>query len=94
MILDETDAPAPELEGPKIDPNKPAARIVKKFGGIVAFAEKLGKAPSTCHRWLVSGLIPAKHQGLVLERARKHRIKLKAEEFIPDPEPEPVQDAA
>jgi hypothetical protein len=66
----------------QIDRSSPAARIVEKFGGIVAFARKLDKAPSTCHRWLVSGLIPAKHQSAVLEAAKRERIKLRAEDFI------------
>ena len=72
---------------PKIDRTKPAFLIAEKFGGIVAFARALGKAPSTCHRWLESGLIPAKHQSLVLERARALRIRVRAEDFIEKPAP-------
>lgn len=91
--LGEGVAPEGELaEPPRINREMPAAKIAEKFGGIVAFATALGKAPSTCHRWLVSGLIPAKHQSAVLAAARRYKIKMKADDFIP-PE-EPVQDAA
>lgn len=73
----------PERESP-VDETKPAFKIAHKFGGVNAFARALDKAPSTCHRWLVSGLIPAKHQRLVMDRAKELKIKLHPSEFIPD----------
>ncbi len=68
-----------------IDREAPASRIAAKFGGVVALARALGKAQSTCHRWLVSGFIPSKHQAAVMAAAREKRIKLRADEFIPAP---------
>ncbi len=74
----------------RIDRNKPAARIAEKFGGLVKLSEALGKNPSTVHRWLVGGLIPSKHQAAVLDAARRAKVKVRAEDFIPEPEPAPV----
>ena len=73
---------------PKIDRTKPAFLVAERFGGVVAFANALGKAPSTCHRWLESGLIPSRHMTAVLEAARERKIKLKAQDFIPQAETE------
>lgn len=77
------DGAEPERDGP-VDESMPAFKIAQKFGGVNAFARALDKAPSTCHRWLVSGLIPAKHQRLVMDAAKAHRIRLSPAEFIPD----------
>lgn len=77
------DSAEPERESP-VDESKPAFKIAQKFGGVNAFARALDKAPSTCHRWLVSGLIPAKHQRLVMDAAKANRIRLSPAEFIPD----------
>lgn len=74
---------AEEAQGP-VDESMPAFKIAQKFGGVNAFARALDKAPSTCHRWLVSGLIPAKHQRLVLDAAKANRIRLSPAEFIPE----------
>ena len=68
---------------PTIDRTRPAALIIDKFGGLSAFAKALDKSPSTCHRWLVSGLIPSRHQAAVLDAAKANRVKLRAQEFIP-----------
>lgn len=72
-----------ERESP-VDQNSPAFKIAQRFGGTNAFARALDKAPSTVHRWLESGLIPARHQRLVLDCAKAHRIALKPADFIPD----------
>lgn len=69
----------------EIDRSAPAAIIAEKFGGLAEFARSFDppKAPSTVHRWLESGLIPAKHQADVLDAARRKKIKLRPQDFIP-----------
>lgn len=62
----------------------PARKIAAKFGGTNAFARAIAKAPSTVHRWMESGLIPARHQRKVLDAAKEKRIRLSPSEFIPD----------
>ena len=68
---------------PTIDRTRPAAIIADRFGGLSAFAKALDKTPSTVHRWLASGLIPSRHQAAVLEAAKRNRVKLRAQDFIP-----------
>jgi hypothetical protein len=80
--LAEADSPADASQ--KIDPNKPASRIAARFGGLAAFAAALGKNPSTCHRWLVSGFIPSRHNSRVMQAAREHRVKLRHADFFED----------
>jgi hypothetical protein len=68
-----------------IDRNMPASLIAAKFGGPSALGRAMDppRAPSTVHRWLESGLIPAKHQPEVLAAAKRHRIRLSASDFLP-----------
>lgn len=71
----------PERHSP-VDDAMPASRIAAKFGGCTGFATALGKAPSTVHRWLVSGFIPGKYQNDVLAAAKEKRISIKPADFI------------
>lgn len=78
-----------------IDREAPAYRIALKFaeaeareGRSVAPLSALArafdppKAPSTVHRWLVSGDIPTKHHDDTWEAARRLRVKLKPADFL------------
>jgi hypothetical protein len=71
-----------------IDRSMPASRIADKFGGMAELGRALDppRAPSTIHRWLQSGLIPARHQSSVLDAAKRRRIKMDARDFIPQRE--------
>lgn len=66
-------------------PATPALRVVIAFGGLTKLADALGKRPSTVHRWLESGLIPARHQADTLAAAAKMGIDLDPATFVPLP---------
>lgn len=49
-------------------------------------ATKTGLAPSTINSWKKAGIIPAKHQQLVIDKGAEHGIKVKPSDFF---EPQP-----
>lgn len=68
------------MTSPKLSPAK---EIVQKFGGVRATARVLDINPSAVSRWMVSraergtdGRVPQKYWALMLDHARKERIKL------------------
>lgn len=64
-----------------------AARIIEKFNGTRKLAAAIGLPPSTVQSWKDAGLIPAKHQQAVLDKAREERIDLSPADFF-EPEDE------
>ncbi len=70
---------------------KPAAFVIKKFGGIRACALAIGRSPSSVSRWNKprkngggKGQIPVTAQRDILKAAKKLKLKIKAEDLIFD----------
>ncbi|MBD3762615.1 carph-isopro domain-containing protein [Rhizorhabdus sp.] len=59
------------------------ASVLSRFGNVRETAEKIGRAPSVIQYWRSTGRIPAQAQNSVLEAARRHGIKLRPAELIP-----------
>lgn len=65
-----------------------AARVIEKCGGDKATADLIGVDRSVVTRWRIrkpggtGGLIPAKHQGRLLARARERGIVLTEADFF------------
>lgn len=75
-----------------------AARIIEKFGGTRAMANAMGLAPSTVQSWKNTGLIPAKHQQAILEKAQSLELQIAPADFFDSPatggQSEPARSAA
>ncbi len=67
--------------------DSPAQRVVRLFGGQSALARLIGKNQSTVQHWVSTGAIPAKWHGPLMALARENDIGLRAEDFLPRPEP-------
>src|SRR6266567_1214372 len=67
--------------------DSPAQRVVRLFGGQSALARLIGKNQSTVQHWVSTGAIPAKWHGPLMAFARENDIGLRAEDFLPRPEP-------
>jgi hypothetical protein len=67
-----------------IDRGAPASVIANKFGGTVAFANALGRNPSTVHGWIVKGFIPPELNAAVMKAAAEAepKVKLKPLDFV------------
>jgi hypothetical protein len=63
-----------------------AAKIIDKFGGTRKLAAAIDLPPSTVQSWKDTGLIPAKHQQVVLDKARETNIDLTPDDFFETPE--------
>lgn len=59
-----------------------AESIIGKLGGTRKAASALNIPPTTVQSWKKKGLIPAQHQGKVLETARRLGIDLKPADFF------------
>lgn len=59
-----------------------AERIINLFGGTRALANALDLPPSTVQSWKDAGLIPAKHQQTVLDKAIELGISLTPADFF------------
>ena len=67
--------------------------VITKLGGTRKAAALLNQAPSTVQSWKRVGIIPAKHQRDILDRAKEAGIALTAAELVeatPRPQPEQV----
>lgn len=64
-----------------------AETIIGKFGGTRATAKALSIPPSTVQSWKDTGLIPARHQQPLLDKARQDGIDLKPDDFFLTPQP-------
>jgi hypothetical protein len=69
---------------------KSAEIIIKRFGGFKALAELLKMDRSSVQRWTyprgrngTGGIIPQKHHVELLKLAKKHGVRLAAEDFLP-----------
>ena len=67
----------------------PAARVIRKCGGIARTAELVGKHRSTVNRWLLpkesggtGGIVPAQHQQKLLAEAKRAGIELSPADFF------------
>ena len=58
--------------------------IIGKFGGIRSFARILSMPPQTVSSWKARNSIPAKHQKVILDAAKRNGIKLKPDDFFAD----------
>lgn len=63
-----------------------AVKIFEAFGGTRKLAAAIGFPPSTVQYWKESGLIPAKHQQLVLEKARELDLQIGPADFFDAPD--------
>lgn len=78
----------------RVDKSAPAYRVVvERFGGLTNFCEQTGFNPSTVHRWLRNGFVPAKwyrdgqsYPRYIMWCARLHEVELSAEDFLEDPD--------
>jgi len=68
-----------------------AQRVIEKCGGHRVVAEMVGVDVCNVFRWTypkdrggTGGLIPARHQPLLLERARERRVPLTPADFFPN----------
>lgn len=75
-------------------PAQPAARVIDKCGGIDATASMLGLHRTVVNRWLrpievggTGGLVPAKHQQPLLDKAREQGKDLGEVDFFIQPAP-------
>lgn len=59
--------------------------ITEKFGGQSALADAIGADQSTVAHWKRRGIIPARQQQLILEKAREKGIDLMPADFFPPP---------
>jgi hypothetical protein len=59
-----------------------AQRVIEKFGGQSALAKLIGKRQSTVQHWSAKGIIPAKWQAELLNRAAENSVALKASDFV------------
>ena len=59
-----------------------AKDLVAKFGGPAELARTLGRGQSTISYWIKTGMIPAKWQPILLEKANERAINLSAHDFM------------
>lgn len=59
-----------------------AKTIIGKFGGTRPLATEIGLPASTVQSWKDTGLIPAKHQQAILDKAREKNIPLSPADFF------------
>jgi len=76
----------------KVDPAKPASRVINAFGGLTRFCELTGYPTSTAHGWTVSGYIPPHRRGHsvhahILAIAVREKVELEAADFVDQPAP-------
>jgi hypothetical protein len=69
---------------------EPASSIVKKLGGPTVIAKLTGCALSTPYDWQkprdrkgTGGLVPQRYHRTLIDYARRHGIRLSAEDFLP-----------
>lgn len=65
-----------------IDRGAPASVIADKFGGLIKFAQEIGRSGSTVHRWLVKGYIDNRYHDEVNAAAKRLNIKIKPTDYI------------
>lgn len=71
----------------------PAARVIRKFGGIAATATLVGRDRSVVNRWLrprsvggTGGIVPAKHMSTLLRKADEAGVSLEPADFFDLPD--------
>ncbi len=82
-----------EVTSERVRQDKPAFKIVAKFGGLSKFCDICDFNTSTVQGWLVNGLIPSRYrdnglsyQSWILGKAVEHDIPLAPFEFFDQPE--------
>jgi hypothetical protein len=58
------------------------AAVLDKFGNVREAALKIGRAPSVIQYWRTTGRVPAQAQASVLAAAKRHGIKVTADDLI------------
>lgn len=82
----------------KVDQDRPAFRIIAKFGGLTRFCEITGFPISTVHGWTVTGLIPnRKRDGVgipafIMNKGAEIGVSIDPSEFIDMPTVSPPPD--
>lgn len=66
----------------KYDEGAPAFLVMKKFGAISAFAQALGKTPSTVTRWIANGYIFGKFHAEIIAAAKRDGITIVPTDFV------------
>lgn len=66
----------------KYDEEAPAFLVMRKWGSISAFAQALGKAPTTVTRWLESGHILGRFQAEIIAAARRDGKSIEPKDFV------------
>lgn len=69
-----------------LETRMPAQIVADAFGTYWHLADDLGKTHSTVQRWVLSGYVPARQQKDILDLARRRKIKLPKDVFIPTDE--------
>lgn len=71
----------------------PAQRVIEKCGGETAVAEMAGVNVSRVYRWTypkarggTNGVIPSRHQQMILNKAKEAGIDLRPDDFFADAE--------
>src|SRR5439155_24734727 len=65
-----------------LDRQKPAERVIRRFGGQSALAGLLGRRQSTIEHWGNTGRVPAQWHGPRVSLARQRGIVLEARDFV------------
>lgn len=80
------------ISSDRVMTDRPAHRIVDKFGGLSRFCELCDFPIATVHSWLTrSGSIPAKYRGdlsyqaWIMAKAIEHEIPLELADFLDMP---------
>lgn len=60
----------------------PVEKIIEVFGGQVEVARILNVSTSAINQWRARGLVPSKHQAILLLEASKREIELKPSDLI------------
>lgn len=69
----------------RVDPTLPASRIIDLFGGLTRFCQETKVPTSTAWSWAEKGFIPTDWQGHVRFHAKRLRIALPPQMFVPEP---------
>ena len=71
----------------RVQADKPASRVINKFGGLTRFCNLTGYPISTAHGWTVSGYIPPMSKGRnnhqhIIATAKSNEIALAPIDFV------------
>lgn len=61
---------------------KPAAFVIRRFGGVRACARAVKRNPSSVSRWKATGQIPESAHKSILRAAKKYKLNVKPHNLI------------